>query len=449
MVYRQFFNCKVDYSRLSSTVIDVHARPKRLAGPTRDFAHPSSLSSVPALGLNPFQPLGRWEGRGKAEVDRFKRLLSAATGGSLWIIILTPVLAISWFGFYTVARDIGIPVLFAAGLSSTYDGITIFAARIGLKHRRKGFSGYLARIVVIVFAALGSFVQSFHAQTAGWIHAHSWIVWATAPIAAVIAYELHLGWVNRKQLIRHGHSHPSAKSGFGPATWILTRGTFAEYRNVLLARRAFITASNLKRFELEEAMQPQLVQNLEPVQLALDSAPTQVSVPNPQEREKIVQGWYSDETRTEPVHESGVVPIPWQLSTWEELQQAEAVHETTEPNVVHDPDGSPEPVPAPPIVVPIKRAAPAPEPVPSYVPPKRAAASIRPPASRPAPKARPKSGTSVKSAAKRSAPRGDSSNMAARDWCVANGYELGYNNRVPIDGLRAYRAAMRNQAVAS
>jgi hypothetical protein len=66
-----------------------------------------------------------------------------------------------------------------------------------------------------VFAALGAFVQSFHSDTTVWVHEHAWIVWATAPVAAVLAYELHLGWVHRKQLIRHGYVHPSAKSGYG------------------------------------------------------------------------------------------------------------------------------------------------------------------------------------------------------------------------------------------
>jgi len=192
-------------------------------------------------------------------VDRVKKVLDALTGEFLWACILIPILAISWLGFYTIARAVGVPPIFAAGMSAAFDGVALFAARIGLKHRRKGFSGYLARITVLAFAALGAFVQSFHSETSLWVHEHAWIVWATAPVAAVLAYELHLGWVHRKQLIRHGYVHPSAKSGYGPATWFLLKGTFGEYKNGLRARRKFIAEGNLARFRLEEDAQPVLM----------------------------------------------------------------------------------------------------------------------------------------------------------------------------------------------
>jgi len=191
------------------------------------------------------------------------------------LVILVPILAISWLGFYTIARAVGVPPIFAMGMSAAFDGVAIFAARIGLKHRRKGFSGYLARITVVAFAALGAFVQSFHSDTASWVHAHSWVVWATAPVAAVLAYELHLGWVHRKQLIRHGYVHPSAKSGYGPATWFLIGGTFKEYREVLRARRDFITQGNRARFSVEEAAQP-----------ILDMPPAAPPKPRPKPRPK-------------------------------------------------------------------------------------------------------------------------------------------------------------------
>jgi hypothetical protein len=191
-------------------------------------------------------------------VDKFRKVLDALTGEFLWACILVPILAISWLGFYTIARAVGVPPVFAAGMSAAFDGVALFAARIGLKHRRKGFSGYLARFTVLAFAALGAFVQSFHDESQAWVHAHSWIVWATAPVAAVIAYELHLGWAHRKQLIKRGYAHPSAKSGFGPATWLILGGTWAEYRKVLRARRDFIAVGNMKRFALEEAAQPVL-----------------------------------------------------------------------------------------------------------------------------------------------------------------------------------------------
>ena len=176
-------------------------------------------------------------------MDRLKKFIDAATGDMLWAVILVPILAISWLGFYTIARAVGVPPVFAAGMSAAFDGVAIFAARIGLKHRRKGFSGWLARITVLLFAALGAFVQSFHSDTTVWVHEHAWIVWATAPVAAVLAYELHLGWAHRKQLIKRGYVHPSAKSGFGPATWIVLEAgvqAFGSRRFAFLATAAFV-----------------------------------------------------------------------------------------------------------------------------------------------------------------------------------------------------------------
>jgi hypothetical protein len=280
-------------------------------------------------------------------VDRVKKVLDALTGEFLWATILVPILAISWLGFYTIARAVGVPPVFAAGMSAAFDGVALFAARIGLKHRRKGFSGYLARITVVCFAALGAFVQSFHSDTTTWVHAHAWIVWATAPVAGVLAYELHLGWAHRKQLIKMGYVHPSAKSGFGPATWIILGGTWSEYRNVLRKRRDFIVAGNLKRFELEEAAQPQM------------APPAPPAPPKPKPRPK--------------------------------------------------PQGSPRPEPQGPPGPRLVHTAPKPS--------------------------RPSTKRSVRSA------RPASKNTEIAEWCIAHGIKLGYRNRVPVDGLRAYRAA--------
>jgi hypothetical protein len=291
-------------------------------------------------------------------MDKFRSIVNAATGEFLWAAILVPILAISWVGFFTIARSIGIPPIFAAGMSAAFDGIALFAARIGLKHRRKGFSGYLARVTVILFAALGAFVQSFHAESQAWIHAHSWIVWATAPVAACIAYELHLGWVHRKQLIRKGYHHPSAKSGFGPATWIhFPAGTWGEYRNVLRARRAYIARVNISRFETEEAEQPQL------------TTPTPKSPPIPR-------------------------PLP-----------------------------TPQPTPTP-------------APIPKPVRTTRAAAQATPAPERPALHSVPVRGSTGRKVAR---------DQGIRDWVVDNGFKLGSKGRVPIDGLRAYRAAHPQQ----
>jgi Protein of unknown function (DUF2637) len=297
-------------------------------------------------------------------MEKLKAFVRAATGDLLWAVILVPILAISWIGFYTIARAVGIPPVFAAGMSAAFDGVALFAARIGLKHRRKGFSGWLARFTVVAFAALGAFVQSFHSETHAWVQAHSWIVWATAPVAACLAYELHLGWVHRKQLIRKGYHHPSAKSGFGPATWIHFPGeTWSEYRTVLRARRTFIAKGNLERFALEEAEQP--------AQKARPSKPVKPSKTEP------------DEEVAEDVHDES-----------DEQEHRVPKRPRTRERKLHS------------------------------VPNRPTGRSSSRPASR---------------AAK-------TENMVVQDWCREHGFELGYNNRVPIAGLRAYRRAQAQQA---
>src|SRR3974377_196599 len=210
--------CELDYGRPSSTTRPRLGRPERDAPSDQAFRPDPRLTAVPAIGYSYVSPT---EGREGRVMRKPTKVLDIVTGDILWAIILVPILAISWVGFYTIARAVGIPVIFAAGMSAAFDGVAIFAARIGLKHRRNGFSGYLARITVLAFVGIGVFVQSFHGRAEPWIHAHSWIVWSVAPIAACIAYELHLGWTNRKRLIKMGYYHPSAKSGFGPATWVL------------------------------------------------------------------------------------------------------------------------------------------------------------------------------------------------------------------------------------
>ena len=436
----------------------------RLAGPTRLFVHASRLSSVPALGLNPL-PVG-WEKAkkaGESKVQKFKDFVTIVFSEFLWLVILAPVLTISWLGFYTIARDIGIPPVFAAGLSAAFDGIAIFAARIGLKHRRKGFSGWLARIVVIAFAALGSFVQSFHAQTHAWIIAHSWIIWATAPIAAVLAYEMHLGWVHRKQLIKRGYQHPSAKSGFGPATWFLIGGTYKEYKETLRARRAFIVTTNLRRFQIEDAAQPQLAG------LVHEGGPVPVDLSSPQARLDAARSWYEDEVATdpslvqEPDHRPTVesvqlipdpapspvfVPVaavtaPNQILHRDGLDEPEDVHE-----LYDDDPGTPEPAPKLPVVTPIKRRRPEPEPVQEPAPLRRAA-ERRPAHPAPRSASRPASRSKARPSARPASRSKNTPNTLVADWCRKNGIELGYNNRVPIEGLRAYRKAHPAQSRAS
>jgi hypothetical protein len=301
--------------------------------------------------------------------------ISALVSEFLWAVILVPILAISWVGFYTIARDIGAPVPFAAGLSAAFDGMALFAARIGLKHRRKGYSGFLARTTVIVFAGLGAFVQSFHAQSETWIHAHSWVVWSIAPISAALAYELHLGWVHRKQLAARGYVHPSARAGYGVSTWVQAPWpTLKAYREVLRTRRDYITKTNLKRFRVEEA--------------AVSNSANSEHRPLPRPR-----------------------PRP-----------------------------TPRPTPRPPVTDPLPIPEPAvPAPVGSGRP--RTNTGLHSvPNSGPMPN-RPRSG--------RSKTRKSTPNTDVAAWCVDHGYKLGYGNRVPIDGLRAYRAAHKGERAAS
>jgi hypothetical protein len=169
------------------------------------------------------------------------------------------------------------------------------------------------------------------------------------------------------------------------------------------------------------------------------------------------RAWYEDNVNTDPVQELDhratvesvqLEPAPVFVPLAAVTAPNPVLHNDTELDEFYDDDpGTPEPVPTPARVVPIKRK---PEPVPVQEPLRRAAER------RPAAKSRASNRASTRPARKpasssrpRHAASSNSLNASIRAWCVDNGFKLGYNNHIPIEGLRAYRKAHPAQSRAS
>jgi len=139
---------------------------------------------------------------------------------SLWLCVLVPILAVSAYSLYYVARHLGVPPWIAWSMSTCFDGVALLAADYSLKYAQEGMSGSGPRTVVRVFALLAAFVQTMHARI-GEQPPGSWVLWASLPIGAVTVYEIHIRWERRKALARAGWSYPAPLPAFGLATWVL------------------------------------------------------------------------------------------------------------------------------------------------------------------------------------------------------------------------------------
>lgn len=167
----------------------------------------------------------------------------------LWLLVLTPVLAISGYSLFYVARHLGVPAPFALGMSTVFDGGAILCADYSLKYAQEGLSGSVPRTAVRILALIGAYVQTFHARLGGELSG-AWVLWASLPLVAVTIYEIHLRWERRKALAAAGVIYPASLPAFGLATWVLFPfKTIGALRTIVGDRREAMIASakNLQR----------------------------------------------------------------------------------------------------------------------------------------------------------------------------------------------------------
>lgn len=160
----------------------------------------------------------------------------------LWLLVLAPVLAISGYSLFYVARHLGVPPLFAVGMSTCFDGVALLAARYSLKYAENGMAGSVPRLVVFTEALLGAYIQTFHARLAGQPPG-AWVLWASLPVSAVVIYEVHLRWDRRRALAAAGVTYPATLPAFGMASWFFFPGkTYTAMRDVVERRKNAVLA---------------------------------------------------------------------------------------------------------------------------------------------------------------------------------------------------------------
>jgi hypothetical protein len=158
-------------------------------------------------------------------------------GRFLWLVVLTPILAISAYSLYWVARYLGVPPIFAIGMSTCFDGVALLCADYSLKYAQVGLSGSGPRAIVRIFALIGAFLQTLHARI-GDEPAGSWVLWASLPIAAVVIYDVHHRYTRRVALARMGVTYPAPLPAFGLVSWVLFPIATAKSLREIVDRRS-------------------------------------------------------------------------------------------------------------------------------------------------------------------------------------------------------------------
>lgn len=175
-----------------------------------------------------------------AKVTRFLRLLYSRF---IWLLVLAPILGVSAYSLFWVARHFGVPPYIAIFMSTCFDGAALVGADYSLKYAQAGLSGGTPRTFVRVLALVSAFLQTFHAkldnQPPG-----AWVMWAALPIIAVVLYDIHIRFERRKALARVGSIYPAPLPQWGFASWILfPLRTYSELRDIVQARREALKAA--------------------------------------------------------------------------------------------------------------------------------------------------------------------------------------------------------------
>jgi hypothetical protein len=154
----------------------------------------------------------------------------------IWLLVLVPILGVSAYSYYWVARHFGVPPGIAIFFSTCYDGAALVGADYSLKYAQKGMSGSKPRAFVNCLALVSAFLQTFHARLAG-EPPGAWIMWASLPVIAVVLYDIHIHYERRKAQARSGSIYPSPLPKYGIVRWFLfPLGTLSDLRDIIVAR---------------------------------------------------------------------------------------------------------------------------------------------------------------------------------------------------------------------
>lgn len=171
-----------------------------------------------------------------ARMARFRTFMRVSFMRLIWLLVLAPILAVSAYSLYWVARHFGVPWFIAIAVSTCFDGVALLSADYSLKYAQAGMSGSMSRMAVWAFAGIAAFLQTFHARIGG-EPPGAWIMWAMLPIGAVVVFEQHIRFERRKSLARAGHTYPAPLPKWGVARWLLFPfATLNDLRDLTVAR---------------------------------------------------------------------------------------------------------------------------------------------------------------------------------------------------------------------
>ncbi len=143
-------------------------------------------------------------------------------------------------------RHLSVPPLFAAGMSTAYDGTALVLAGLALRHAQAGLSGAAPRTWVWAFAGVSAWLNAQHVPL-GHEPRAAIVGWAALPIAAVVVFDLNTRWERRKALSRAGRAYPTPLPSFGALTWLLFPfSTLDALRVTVKERREALANANSK-----------------------------------------------------------------------------------------------------------------------------------------------------------------------------------------------------------
>jgi hypothetical protein len=242
--------------------------------------------------------------------------LKKTMSGSLWVLVLVPILGVSAYSLYFIARYFGVPPEIAVCMSTCFDGAALVAADYSVKYVQDNMSGSMPRMVVRLLAGVSAFLQAFHARI-GHELPGAWLMWASLPIIAMLIYEIHLRWERRKALSRGGFAYPAPLPAFGAMAWVLFPWqTLKDMRKIVDQRKRALVAVFAKANEIEAVR----VKIPKVKDLVVNETPNDKPNDNDSQEEEVTEVRDIDtQRRKHPPGVNGHAPTK-HIRTWAKLQ---------------------------------------------------------------------------------------------------------------------------------
>jgi hypothetical protein len=152
------------------------------------------------------------------------------------MIVLGVILAISAYSLYFVARHLGVPKIFAIGMSTAFDGTAMILAQQSLARAIAGISSAAPKLWMYLFAGLSSWLNSLHA-----LLGHETLLavplWAGLPIGAVVVFDINTSFARRKALVQSGRQYADRLPKFGVASWVFFPANALTSMRTIVGRR--------------------------------------------------------------------------------------------------------------------------------------------------------------------------------------------------------------------